>query len=277
MVSDADHIMEGFAGQRRIQLSPYVERLPVTTLSIQLYTVRDLLAENTPETLKFLADTGFTRVEPFAFTDTKEALAEALPTFGLTAPTAHHGLLGVDLVEVCEAAQLLGVTTIFDPMIDPERWNTRDSVETVAAELKHAATVAADYGLRVGYHNHAFELRSRIDGVSALEIFAEAAGTHVDLEVDTYWAEVGGEDAASLLRRLGEQVTALHIKDGPKTDVNTDQVALGAGDMPIPEILAAAPQAQLVAELDDFAGDIRDAVKDSFTYMTDNGLLGARS
>lgn len=243
-------------------------------LSIQLYTVRNLLAEDLPGTLEFLAETGFTQVEPFGFTSSAEELAENLPRLGLTAPTAHISLLGADLSEVFRAAQRIGISTIFDPMIDPARWGTRESVEKIAAELKQVAAQAADYGLRVGYHNHAFELENRIDGVPALEVFAEAAGDALDLEVDTYWAEVGGADAVELLGALGGQVRALHIKDGPKTKENKDQVALGSGDMAIREILAAAPQALAVVELDDFDGDIREAVRDSHGYLTENGLAG---
>lgn len=243
-------------------------------LSIQLYTVRNLFAEDLPGTLESLAEVGFAQVEPFGFTSSAEELAENLPRLGLTAPTAHISLLGADLPAVFRAAQRIGISTVFDPMIDPARWSTRESVEKIAAELKTVAEQAADYGLRVGYHNHAFELESRIDGVTALEVFAEAAGDALDLEVDTYWAEVGGVEAIGLLEALGERVKALHIKDGPRTKENKDQVALGSGGMAIPEILAAAPQALAVVELDDFDGDIREAVRDSYRYLTQNGLAG---
>jgi hypothetical protein len=37
--------------------------------------------------------------------------------------------------------------------------------------------------------------------------------------------------------------------------------------MPIDDILAAAPAALAVVELDDFTGDVFDAVTDSFTYL----------
>lgn len=243
-------------------------------LSIQLYTVRSLLADDVPGTLESLSEIGYTQVEPFGFTSSAEELAENLPRLGLTAPTAHISLLNADLPEVFRAAQRIGIGTVIDPMIDPARWGTRESVESIAAELKNVAEQAADYGLRVGYHNHAFELENRIDGVTALEVFADAGGEAIDLELDTYWAEVGGADAVALLGSLGGRVKALHIKDGPKTQRDKDQVAVGAGDMPVKEILAAAPSALAVVELDDSDGDILTAVRESYEYLTGNGLAG---
>jgi sugar phosphate isomerase/epimerase len=87
------------------------------------------------------------------------------------------------------------------------------------------------------------------------------------LEVDTYWVEVGGVGAAELLARLGDQVQFLHVKDGPKTMDDTEQVAVGKGTMPVRDILRAAPQALAVGERDHHAGDVFTALRDSFTFL----------
>jgi sugar phosphate isomerase/epimerase len=114
-------------------------------------------------------------------------------------------------------------------------------VEQVAADL-NAAAVAAGHGVRVGYHNHAQELEIVLDGRTALEVFAEQPDDTVMLEVDTYWAAVAGQDPVALLRRLGDRVGAVHLKDGPATADVQDQVAVGHGGMPIREILDATPR-----------------------------------
>ena len=41
--------------------------MSTSKVSVQLYTVRELLTEDTVGTLKKIADIGFTQVEPFAF------------------------------------------------------------------------------------------------------------------------------------------------------------------------------------------------------------------
>ncbi len=241
-------------------------------LSVQLYTVRELLTDDTVGTLRRIADIGFTQVEPFAFLSFGDDLRRGLSEAGLSAPTTHQSFIGGDLDEVFAAAAELGIETVIDPFVAPERWQTAESVDEIAAQLNEAATAAARHGVRVGYHNHAHELESTIDGVTALEYFAGKLSPEVVLEVDTYWVAVGGQDPVALLGRLGDRVVALHIKDGPATTETKDQVAVGQGSLPIEQIIAAAPSALRVIELDDSRGDRFQAVADSFAFLTGKGL-----
>jgi sugar phosphate isomerase/epimerase len=197
-----------------------------------------------------------------------DKLAEALPKYGLSAPTTHAGLLREDSGPIYEVAKKLGITTVIDPHVDPARWQSADDIKATAEALNKAAVEAADHGITVGYHNHQFELESVIDGVHGLEILADNLSPEVILEVDTYWAAVGGADVPALLGRLGDRVKAIHVKDGDGTMDNKAQVAVGDGIIAVKDILAAAPTALRVVELDDFTGEIFDAVAGSFTYLT---------
>jgi sugar phosphate isomerase/epimerase len=241
-------------------------------LSVQLYTVRDALARDLPGTLRRVADLGYRNVELYGFVDLADQYSELLPHVGLVAPSAHARLLGQDVAVIFEAAKKIGVTTVIDPHIDRELWTTRQDIAKAAAALNAIAKVGADDGMTIGYHNHWWETENRIDGTPALEIFADHLDAGVILEVDTYWAEVGGISAADLLRTLGERVQLIHVKDGPLTHEDQVQVAVGSGILDIRGILAAAPQALRVVELDGCSGDIFDALADSFTYLTANGV-----
>jgi sugar phosphate isomerase/epimerase len=245
----------------------------VTSLSVQLYTLRELLAEDLPGTLDRLAGLGLAHVEPFRLTDFAAQLGPALAAGGLTAPTAHQHVVGTGAEEeIFAAAAALGVGTVFDPRIDRERFESADGVAAVADDLNAAAALAAKHGVRVGYHNHAQELEIVHDGTTALELLASHLDDAVVLEVDTYWAAVGGQDPVELLKRLGDRVTAVHIKDGPATPDPLDQVPVGQGDLPVREILAAAPHALRVVELDDTRGDRFQAVADSVAWLRAEGL-----
>jgi sugar phosphate isomerase/epimerase len=242
---------------------------PMARPSVQLYTVREALAADMPGALARLARIGFERVEGFDLVGLQDRYADALPDSGLTMPSAHVTLLGADLDLVFAAAHRLGVTTVIDPWVDPGRWGRREDVEAIAADLSAIAARAEDAGLRIGYHNHWFELENRFNGVTALEVLADALDPRVVLEVDTFWAEVGGEPAPALLRRLGERVQLLHVKDGPRVRDTSTQTAVGSGSLPIADILAAAPHAVRVIELDAYgAGDVFDALADSWRYMS---------
>ena len=239
-------------------------------LSIQLYTVREQLAVDPAATFERLREIGFTTVELFGLVQ-YTAVYTDLPLYGLAASSAHVPLVDADVVPVFEAAQAIGVTTLIHPLTEASRWTTGDDIAAIADELNRVSAIAADIGITVGYHNHAWELESRVDGTTGLEVLADLLDPAVVLEVDTYWAAVGGADPVALLERLGDRVQLLHIKDGPITKNDLDQVAVGGGRMPVPEILAAAPQAIRVVELDDFDGDIFSAVADSAAYLVSLG------
>lgn len=240
------------------------------TYSLQLYTLRTAMGEDLPGTIKRVADLGYTAVEPYNFVATAEQLAEALSSNGLSAPSGHAPLLRADQDEIFEAARTLGIGTVIDPHVERSHWTTEEDIRATAEALNAAAKKGAEYGIRVGYHNHEFELEERIDGTSALEVLTRYLDPEVVLEVDTYWAAVGGEDPAELLRRLGDRVRFVHIKDGPLTRNNKEQVAVGHGSMRVWDVLDAVPGLEAaVVELDDFDGDVFTAVADSLTYLNE--------
>lgn len=239
-------------------------------LSVQLYTVRDALSADLPGTLQRIADIGYTNVEAFGFVDNADELAAALRDAGLAAPSGHARLLDAgeqDLERIFHASTTLGFGTLIDPHIDESRWTNREDVEAIARELSALAPRAADHGLVLGYHNHAFEFSNRIDGVSAYEVFADALSDDVVLELDTYWVQVGGDDPVAVIGKYGDKVQFLHVKDGDGSHDDKQQVAVGNGIMPIRDIIAAAPDALHVVELDDHEGDVFQAVADSYTFL----------
>jgi sugar phosphate isomerase/epimerase len=237
-----------------------------TDLAIQLYTVRRRLAEDVDGTLADLAAIGFRTVEAFDLATNAQRLATALPTFGMTCPAVHAGVLD-DLEGSLDRAESIGASLVIQAWTEPSRWERRTDVEAIAGALNRAAGDAAGRGLRIGYHNHHFELASRIDGRHALEVFADALAPEVVLEIDAYWAFAGGADVPALVRRLGDRVVALHLKDGDGSLVTTRQVAAGRGVVPLRDVIAASPAALRVLELDDTSDDLREAIVAGRDYL----------
>lgn len=239
----------------------------MTNVSVQLYSVRDKFTENPDEVLGRLAAMGFTQVEPYGLAEHAETLRTSLSKHGLTAPTAHARLIGQDQREIFAKAAQCGVQVVIDPFVPDEKWQDKADIQATAEALNAAAEIAPEFGVRVGYHNHWWELQSRIDGRSAFEVFADHLAPEIVLEVDTYWAAAGGEDSPELLRRLGDRVFAIHVKDGALATDATGQVPAGQGSVPVVDVLNAAPKALRVVEFDQYDGDIYEGIEASYTFL----------
>jgi sugar phosphate isomerase/epimerase len=241
--------------------------------ALQLYTLREEVATGRKGVLGRVADFGYGAVEPYDVLTDPEQLRAELDEAGLAACSVHAKILGEDGDAMLRGTRVVGAATVIVPWADPERFADADAVATLAAELNQAAAKAADQGLRLGYHNHDFELSSIVGGRPALEVLADALDPAVILEVDTYWAAVGGQDVPALLRRLGDRVRYLHVKDGPAVSRDDNMVAVGSGRMPVADILAACPSAEWhVVELDRCATDMLTAVGDSLAWLAAHDL-----
>jgi sugar phosphate isomerase/epimerase len=243
-------------------------------LGLQLYTVRDQLASGRSAVLEAIRGFGYAAVEPYDVLTDPEALRADLDAAGLAVCAVHAKALGEDAGAFLDGAKTVGADTVIVPWADPQRFADADAIGALARDLNEAAARAAGRGLRFGYHNHAFEL-AMVGGRTGLEALADALDPAVLLEVDTYWAAVGGQDVPALLGRLGDRVRYLHVKDGPVTK-DDPMTAVGGGRMPVAEILAACPSAEWhVVELDRCATDVLTAVRDSLTWLTGRGLATA--
>jgi sugar phosphate isomerase/epimerase len=243
-------------------------------LALQLYTLRDELPAGRKAVLQAVKGSGYGAVEPYDVRTDPEALRADLDEAGLAVCSVHARALGDDAAVLLAGARKVGADTVIVPSVPAERFVDREAVKALAREFNQAAARAAAYGLRFGYHNHWFEF-SLIAGQTGLEALADALDPSVLFEIDTYWAAVAGQDVPALLRRLGDRVRYLHVKDGPVTK-DDPMTAVGAGRMPVAEILAACPSAEwYVVELDRCATDMLTAVRDSIAWLTGHGLATA--
>lgn len=240
-----------------------------TPLSIQLYTLRDQLAADRDGTLSRLAGIGYTSVEAYDPTADPAGFRKVADDLGLSVPSTHaYALFDKEAAEVFDAVATIGTDLVIIPGgIAHEDFTTADGLRRTADLLNGFAQKAAERGMRIGYHNHWWEIEPRFEGRTGLEELADLLAPEVFLEVDTYWAYVGGADVPALLRSLGDRVLALHVKDGPGVK-DEPHTAVGKGSIAVPEILAAAPDALRIVELDTCAGDIFEAVADSHAYLT---------
>lgn len=265
--------------------------------SVQLYTLAEQFSADMNGSLDRLAAIGLKNVEAFDFVSRPDQIRAALDAAGLASPTGHAPLLSDELWTpdgsiptpkpevVFEAAAKIGIRTVIDPFVPAERWITEDGVKDIADRLNAAAEVAAQFGLAVGYHNHAQEFIASFDGQTAYERFIELTEDRVEIELDLFWALTGGQDVPALVARLGDRLVAQHIKDGVAPTSNPfapdapafgsdslDQRRAGEGEVPLVESLQAATALQYaVIEYDSAPGDVFDDIAASYAFLIDGG------
>jgi sugar phosphate isomerase/epimerase len=210
-------------------------------IALQLYTVRGPLGEDLPGTLSAVAAAGYRSVELAGLPPMPaEDVAAALATAGLTPVSSHESLesLRKDEAAVIAKLEALGCTRLVVPSLPGADTTSAEATRRVAAELGGFAARLERRGIRLGYHNHASEFEARDDG-TVWEALIGALPPGVDLEIDVYWASVGGREPAQLIAEHADRVRLLHMKDRSAGEPPRD-VPPGAGVLDWPGILDAA-------------------------------------
>lgn len=270
----------------------------IPQITVQLYSVRDLAKQDYAGTIRALAETGFGCVEPAGYPGFSAKEAAALfRELGLKAPSAHVGLpIGDQKHAIIEEALLMGHRYLITgcPPKFKEHYSSADGVKAMAELYCEAAANLAPHGLQVGYHNHDWDL-VEIAGRRAHQIFLENTPANVLFEADVFWVARAGLDPAAFITEIGPRGKVLHFKDGIVSNqaafreaesesgkiMVSDAIpfrAAGTGQVDLLAASAAVHHAEFIAvELDSFEGDMMQAIRDSYAYLTSHHIaLGTK-
>ncbi|MCC7208973.1 MAG: sugar phosphate isomerase/epimerase [Anaerolineae bacterium] len=244
-------------------------------IAVQLYSLREALAQDFEGVIRQLADMGYAGVEPFGLPDAIPPQAPALfKSLGLQVVASHSGLpLGDQRSAVLDAAAALGLKYLICPWMDPNvHFASLDAIKRLCDTLNEASAAAKAAGLTMGYHNHHFEFEP-VEGQMPYQVMLRQCAPDVIFEIDTYWVKTAGHDPAAVVKEFGARAPLLHIKDGPCVH-GEPMVAVGEGVVDVPAVIQAGEghTEWLVVELDRCATDMTEAVRKSYAYLVKKGL-----
>ncbi|MDQ4079317.1 MAG: sugar phosphate isomerase/epimerase [Gemmatimonadota bacterium] len=214
-------------------------------IGIQLYTVRRDTERDFEGTLARVAEVGYREVE-FAgyYGRSANDVRAVLNRVGLTAPSSHVGLPDCrrDVDGVIAMASGIGASYLVVPWLEESERKTLDDYRRIGEELNRIGEKVRAAGMRLGYHNHDFEL-ARIDGRLPLDVLLQEADANlVVLELDLYWAVKGGIDPIAYVAQYPGRIHLVHVKDSAGAPEHR-QVDVGKGTINFAEIFARREQA----------------------------------
>lgn len=244
---------------------PYLDRL-----GLQLYTVRDQMASAPEQTLAAIAAAGYWQVELMTIDEEAVKTAALARAAGLCVHsafldynviTAPGGEGTASLEQTLDLAQRIGLRHVVFGYIAKDQRDTADKCRAIAASANAAADKTRAAGMRMCYHNHAFEFQpfpmdpAAAPGTSPLtayDIFTERFDPQqMEFELDVFWAQIAGQDPLALMRRLAGRISQVHLKDLlGGTPVIMDESAvpadafqeLGDGVIDIPAVMRLAKE-----------------------------------
>lgn len=202
---------------------------------IQLYSIRDLAGRSLEEAIATAAALGYASIEFAGFFGRSAAeVNKAMDDAGVRIIGTHSSAreLVNDLDQTLRFHKELGNKHYTIPGAD---LSTPGKLKDFIELLNYMTPRLAAEGIELAYHNHAHEFKPNDFGVRTHDILA--AETKVSFEIDTYWAFVAGEDPIGLMEKYAHRMSLIHLKDG---DLNGNGRALGEGEAPLADIIAAA-------------------------------------
>lgn len=225
------------AGEAAGQLASDAQAAKVIPIGVQLYCVRNEMAEDLPGTVAAVANLGFEGVE-FAdyFGRSAAELRQVLDDNGLKACGSHimlADMLGDNLEPTIAFNQTLGNPYLIVRWLNEDQRDTKETLLRTCDQLNEIAAKLAPHGMRVGYHNHDYSFQ-RFDGELAWNIMVDHTSPEVVYQLDVGNAAASDIDPVELLRRNAGRSATVHVK--PHS--NTDPMAfIGADDLPWPEMI----------------------------------------
>ncbi len=244
------------------------------------YTYRDLLKKDLTGTLDLIRSLGVTDMEfSNLFGKTAAEIRQALDARGMVCSS--FGVSYAEALQQTDAvaanAKILGAKFVRVAWLPNRQPFTLAHAELTATEFNRIGKdLREKHSLTYCYHIHGYEFTPHADGTLFDVLMAKTDPKYVSIELDLLWAFFPGQDPAKLLGSYGDRIKLIHLKDlkkgiigdaSGKTAVEND-VALGTGQLDLPEILRAAKKAGVQHYyIEDESPSIATQVPQSITYL----------
>jgi len=261
---------------------PALEAKTLRNFGAQLYTLRSIIDKNPLETLKALEALGYTEAE--VIRGNMDKVWDSLKQTKLKPVSLHidtsYFFKDIDkLNPTLDDAKAKGLQYVVCPYIAPADRGGVEVIKKLADVLNKTGERARSAGLKLCYHNHAFEFEP-VAGTNdrLLDVLMKNTDPKlVGLEFDIMWSQVGGVPPVEVFQKYKGRIPLVHLKNvtkmAPQYNERVPKEAfqsVGTGVIDMVAVMKAASASgakHYFVEQDQTPGNPLDSLKLSAEYL----------
>lgn len=210
--------------------------------AIQMYSVRDAVAQDYRNALMQMGKLGYKKAELFGgMQPDAKTIRLWADEAGLQISGTHTGapaLTEENIRKTIEDHHILGCDLLIIPGHD---LSTKEKLDDFIRLVHAAQPLLEAGGITLAYHNHSHEFVPNQDGQIIYDELISR--TNMKLELDTYWAYNAGKDPLEMMDVLKDRLVAVHLKDGFP---GGEGMPLGQGTAPVKAVRQKAMDMNLL-------------------------------
>ncbi|WP_034256988.1 sugar phosphate isomerase/epimerase family protein [Adhaeribacter aquaticus] len=255
-------------------------------IGIQLYSVKDVIEQDLPGTLKQLANYGYKEIEAYPgqkghyFGQEPKEFKKMLNDLGLELVSSHfgsgsktakaadwrQGTMLSNFQELVDKAAETGQKYLTCSWLDE---SLRKDLNAVADLFNKSGEIINKAGMKFAYHNHSFEFEKVGGQVLYDALLQKTDPKLVNYEMDIYWLAETGNDPIAYLNKYKNRFPLVHVKDMDKQD-KSKNTEIGTGSIDYKSILRAAKDngtEHLFVEQESFTRPSLESMKMNYDYL----------
>lgn len=193
-------------------------------VGLQLYTIRDAMADDVLGSLQKVADMGYKNVELADYANGQfygyapAEFKKIVNDMGMDIISSHAGVEATGITrenaqKMADDHAELGVKYCVQPWVNEEDRNI-ESYKKMIAAWNEVGLVMKDVGIQFGYHNHNFEFKPMDGIIPYYDLFMkEMDADLITMELDLYWVTKASQDPVEMFNKYPGRFQLLHFKD----------------------------------------------------------------
>lgn len=188
-------------------------------IGLQVYSVRENIKSNIDSTFKVLSEIGYKYIELAGYNDGKfygkspEEFKNLVDKYGFNVVSSHCNVTTENVEQTVQDAKKIGIKYVVKPYYSKDKRDSISGYYKLAENLNEMGKVGNNYGVKIAYHNHDFELEE-LDGEIPYNVLLN--NTNPDLvtfEMDLFWVTKAEADPVEYFEKFPGRFELWHVKD----------------------------------------------------------------